>query len=203
MRYLGRISEWRDDQGYGFITPNAGGERVFFHITAFKRLSRRPVGNELVNFVRSSDGQGRLRAEQVEYVALQGRSRERSGASVPLILFAGVFLATVGALALTGKLPMPVLVAYFTLSCITFAVYAWDKSAAQEGRWRTQESTLQLLALLGGWPGGICAQQVLRHKSRKESFQFVFWLAVAVNVSVFGWLLSDAGSRFLASLISG
>ena len=47
------------------------------------------------------------------------------------------------------------------------------------------------------------AQQVLRHKSRKESFQFVFWLAVAVNVSVFGWLLSDAGSRFLASLISG
>lgn len=202
MRYLGRISEWRDDQGYGFITPNAGGERVFFHITAFKQHSRRPVGNELVNFVKSSDGQGRLRAEQVEYVS-PGRSREQSGASVPLMLFAGLYLAVVGALALAGRIPMPLLFAYLALSSFIYIVYYVDKSAAQEGRWRTPESTLQLLALLGGWPGGICAQQILRHKSRKESFQFVFWLAVAVNVSVFGWLLSDGGARFLARLING
>lgn len=32
---------------------------------------------------------------------------------------------------------------------------------------RTQESTLHGLSLLGGWPGALIAQQVLRHKSKK------------------------------------
>lgn len=33
------------------------------------------------------------------------------------------------------------------------------------------------------------AQQVFRHKTRKVSYQFVFWLAVLVNVGALGWLL--------------
>ena len=37
MRYQGRITRWKDDQGYGFISPNLGGEEVFVHIKAFKR----------------------------------------------------------------------------------------------------------------------------------------------------------------------
>jgi uncharacterized membrane protein YsdA (DUF1294 family) len=80
------------------------------------------------------------------------------------------------------------LLLYFGASGITFLVYALDKSAARRDRWRTRESTLHLLSLIGGWPGALAAQQLLRHKSAKPSFQAVFWLTVAVNVAVVGWL---------------
>jgi len=53
-------------------------------------------------------------------------------------------------------------------------IKAFSKSAARKGAWRTQESTLHLLSLVGGWPGALVAQQKLRHKSKKQSFRFVF-----------------------------
>ena len=64
--------------------------------------------------------------------------------------------------------------AYGLVSLVTFIAYAIDKSAAQANRWRTRESTLHLLAMLGGWPGALLAQHALRHKSRKlASYNFV------------------------------
>jgi uncharacterized membrane protein YsdA (DUF1294 family) len=63
-----------------------------------------------------------------------------------------------------------------------------DKSAARRDRWRTRESTLHLLGAIGGWPGALAAQQLLRHKSAKPSFQGVFWLTVVANVGAVGWL---------------
>jgi uncharacterized membrane protein YsdA (DUF1294 family) len=94
-----------------------------------------------------------------------------------------------------------ILLAYLGPSIVTFWLYAADKSAAVEGLWRIKESTLQPFALLGGWPGGLAAQQLLSHKSRKQEFQFVFWLAVVVNIVTPGWLLSAIGMQFLASLL--
>lgn len=80
---------------------------------------------------------------------------------------------------------------YSLVSAITFLAYAQDKSAAQHNRWRTKESTLHGLALIGGWPGALLAQKFLRHKSSKASFQRVFWVTVVVNVLVVGWLMSQ------------
>lgn len=67
------------------------------------------------------------------------------------------------------------------MSLITFLVYWKDKRAAVKGTWRTPEKTLHLLSLLGGWPGALIAQRMLRHKSRKFKFQFIFWLVVIMN----------------------
>lgn len=76
------------------------------------------------------------------------------------------------------------------LSLATFAVYAWDKSRAQQSGGRTPEATLHLLEFLGGWPGALLAQQMLRHKSAKQSFQVTFWIIVAVHQFVaLDWLL--------------
>jgi uncharacterized membrane protein YsdA (DUF1294 family) len=69
------------------------------------------------------------------------------------------------------------------VSVATFAFYARDKRAARAGRRRTPESTLLILGLIGGWPGGLVAQRMLRHKTRKRSFQAQFWLTVVVNVA--------------------
>jgi len=85
----------------------------------------------------------------------------------------------------TGReFPIGVPYLYGVLSILLFAVYAVDKSAARAGRWRISERNLLLIGLLGGWPGGVIAQQVLRHKTRKRSFQWAFWATVVANAAV-------------------
>ena len=83
---------------------------------------------------------------------------------------------------------VPVLLFYLMASIVCFAVYARDKSAARRGQRRTPERTLLLLGLAGGWPGAVLAQQWLRHKTRKQPFQNLFWLSVAAHVGLAGWL---------------
>ncbi len=74
-------------------------------------------------------------------------------------------------------------VVYLLMSVVTFCVYALDKYKAKKGTWRTPERTLHVLELLCGWPGALAAQQILRHKSYKKSFRFVFWLMVLLNLA--------------------
>ena len=75
---------------------------------------------------------------------------------------------------------------YGLMSLITFVVYYLDKRAARLGRSRTPEATLHLLELLGGWPGALLAQRLIRHKNAKVGYQVVFWLIVAAHVV--GWI---------------
>lgn len=76
------------------------------------------------------------------------------------------------------------------VSLATFAIYAWDKQRAVKAGGRTPESTLHLLEFLGGWPGALLAQQFLRHKNAKTSFQVTFWIIVAIHEYVaLDWLL--------------
>ena len=86
-----------------------------------------------------------------------------------------------------------VAVLYGAMSLVTFQVYAMDKSAARRGAGRTSETTLHLLALVGGWPGALLAQQWLRHKSAKRAFRAVFWATVLVNVAGLALLCSPWG----------
>lgn len=208
MRYQGRITQWKDDQGYGFITPNGGGESVFLHIKAFRQRRERPTGDEIVTYELAQDPQGRLRAEAVEFVREAKRktsalanSPSNNPSLWPLIVCSLFFAALAGAV-LAGKLPKPLLWLHAGASVITFVAYWIDKRAAREGRWRTQESTLHLLALIGGWPGALMAQRHLRHKSAKLSFQVVFWATVLLNCSALGLLLTPTGTRALRSALA-
>ncbi|MBO3759881.1 DUF1294 domain-containing protein [Ciceribacter sp. L1K22] len=56
---------------------------------------------------------------------------------------------------------------------IVFCTFWWDKDAARNGEWRISESTLLGLAFLGGTPGAVIGQRVLRHKTRKEPFRSI------------------------------
>jgi uncharacterized membrane protein YsdA (DUF1294 family) len=87
----------------------------------------------------------------------------------------------VGVSVFIGQLPFVVLALYLVFSVISFLVYRQDKSAAQQNQWRTDEGTLILLGVLGGWPGAFVAQQFFHHKTKKRSFQIIFWLSVVVN----------------------
>ena len=90
---------------------------------------------------------------------------------------------------LLQALPFGVVLVYAVMSDVALFVYAFDKSAAVRGGWRTQEVTLHVVALLGGWPGALLAQDLFRHKSRKVEFQVVFWITVFVNVVGLVWVL--------------
>lgn len=70
------------------------------------------------------------------------------------------------------------------LSVASFTVYRFDKLRATHGGRRVPERTLQLLALLGGWPGVILAQRRYRHKTRTASFLIVFWAVVVLHVAI-------------------
>jgi len=105
-----------------------------------------------------------------------------------LILLA--FAALYAGATLAWNLPFLVAGAYAVTSLSCFVAYAIDQSAARRGGWRTPERTLLLLGLVGGWPGGVLAQQWLRHKSAKRSFQAMFWVTVAANVAGFVCLSS-------------
>ncbi|BCX68415.1 DUF1294 domain-containing protein [Pseudomonas izuensis] len=73
------------------------------------------------------------------------------------------------------------LAAYGIVSVAAFLLYWSDKRKARADRWRTPENVLHALEFAGGWPGALLAQQVFRHKTRKVSFQLVFWLIVLLH----------------------
>jgi len=142
----------------------------------------------------SSRSPARSRPENRDAVRRM-RPRRRTAAQAPGPGFGSLLIVgtAYGGLLLwavwQSLLPWWVLPASFVLSLLTFWMYWVDKRAAQTGQWRTPESTLQLLALAGGWPGAWLAQLALRHKSSKLSFRLVYWLMVLAHGFFLGaWL---------------
>lgn len=200
MQYQGTMTKWNEDRGFGFISPNGGGTQVFAHIKSFSDRQRRPVDNDIVTYELKTDADGRSQAVRIAFVddCTEGfPSIKRSTVVVSLPV---LFILFVTGTVLTETLPAVVLALYWIASVWAFLVYAFDKSAAENNRWRTSENTLHILAVIGGWPGALVAQQVLRHKSKKQSFQIVFWITVVANCGALGWLLSPHGLTLLRSL---
>lgn len=186
MRLAGRITEWNDDKGFGFVVPNGGGERTFVHVNDFQRGSRRPVAGDLISWEPATDARGRPKARQVRHAG-QRIAVPRQPSHLPRAAMGLVALAVVAAAALPGWLPPALAAGYFVVSGVTWLMYRRDKAAAGGNDRRTPESSLHLASLLGGWPGALVAQQQFRHKTIKQPFQVVFWVTVMLNVGAVAW----------------
>jgi len=186
MRDQGRLTNWNDDKGFGFVTPDQGGLRAFVHIHAFSVRTRRPRDGDVITYQLTWDKQGRPRAENVlfrETPAGKAKAEPEPHGLLAASLFALSFMAAIVALVVIGKLHWLVPVVYLASSLLTFCVYAFDKSAAMNRRWRQSEDTLQILSLCGGWPGALIAQRLFHHKSKKASFQVNFWFIVVLHLA--------------------
>ena len=91
-------------------------------------------------------------------------------------------------------------ICFAVISAVTFGLYGHDKKRAESGGWRTPESVLHLLELLGGWPAAFIAQRYFRHKTIKTSYRLTFWLIVLVYQyasldSLLGWGLTRGMAR--------
>lgn len=188
MNQKGSLTAWNDAKGFGFITPEGGGERVFAHISSYAGRGR-PVSDRKVTYSVDKDSQGRLRAGRFEYAGaakVGARIAPGAWAAATVVL---LFFAILAGLFHRGYVPVSIPATYGGVSVVMFVMYWVDKRAAQRGAQRTAEKTLHLFELCCGWPGALMAQQVFRHKTRKGSYQFVFWLAVLANLGALGWLL--------------
>ena len=71
------------------------------------------------------------------------------------------------------------------MNILTFIVYGVDKHKAKKGKWRVPESTLILLAVLGGAPGAGIGMLVWHHKTRKPKFYITIPVLVFLQVAVY------------------
>jgi len=94
MRYQGRIAEWKDDRGFGFITPNGGGAKVFLHISAMSDPGLRPSVGARVTYEIVSAADGRVRAQGVRLLGTQPAERARSlGLLLSMLAFGALLVA--------------------------------------------------------------------------------------------------------------
>lgn len=177
-RRSGRLVKWNDEKGYGFVSPDDGSGDLFAHISAFDAKQRRPEQGDVVYF-GTDRGDRRAKATDVRLKALPLPRTVLLGQAVGALCLIIHFLFFFGWIRLQGPVA-----AYLVMSIITFGFFLADKRRAERTQWRLTDTSLHVLEGLGGWPGALIAQAVLRHKTRKPSFQKILWAIVAIHVAM-------------------
>ena len=212
MRLQGKVTNWNDDKGFGFVEPNGGGVRAFVHIKAFTPRTRRPVNDEVIIYELVSENNNRYKAKNIKFACdtnkkkTSGNARATNKSSKPKNSILGPIFTVLFCIGLmlsifNGKVPVFVGFAYLIISLITILAYAKDKYSAQSNRWRTPESTLHLLSLIGGWPGALFAQKKLRHKTSKSEFISTYWATVFFNLAGLLVIYTEKGHYLLHDIV--
>lgn len=201
--WTARIAEWNADKGYGWL--QWGNKRVFLHRRdLLPGTVRRPAVGEQVRFILGQDAQGRPCATNV---ILPRGSRFGSGL-LSLAILSVLLVLPCAALIHHDMEVYTTMIYMLVISGLTFAAYDGDKHRALTNQWRIPEAHLHLLELLGGWPVAWIAQNLLRHKCSKASYQFVFWLIILAHQfvafdSMQDWHLSKVLTRMAIGGSSG
>ena len=75
------------------------------------------------------------------------------------------------------------------LNFVTILVFGIDKSKAKKGMWRIPESTLLLMAVLGGSIGAWMGMRVWRHKTQNTKFKYGIPVVFIIQVALCIYLL--------------
>ncbi|GGY79933.1 hypothetical protein GCM10011613_26160 [Cellvibrio zantedeschiae] len=194
----GTIKQWNDQKGFGFIAADSPSD-VFFHISALRGDRRPQIGDEIF-YVPTKDEKGRLIASRIRYVDIKSNMNKSSKSNaignsgnqrnvvfknikIKVFIFALLLAPVVIGIAavwIHKNFPWAAYL-YFSMSLFSFYLYWNDKRHAEIDARRISEARLHFFELVGGWPGALIAQQVFRHKTRKLSYQFIFWLIVILH----------------------
>ena len=77
------------------------------------------------------------------------------------------------------------------VNLVSFALYGLDKLKATKGLWRIKESTLLLVAALGGSLGALLGMEVFRHKTKHWQFKVLVPVFLAVHIALAVWLVKS------------
>ena len=198
----GELVQWNDARGFGFIASDRG-ERYFVHISAIERIATRPREGDIVRFVPARGADGRLQARNA---VIEGANpvRHAHHATAPegmnfrwdwrYGVSALLVIGLIGAVS-TDTALMPLVLAYAGMGLVSLWFYGSDKRFARTGQWRHSEVLLHGLDLCFGIVGGLLAQALFRHKTRKPVFVATALLIASVHLF---WLVSLAAGWFAA-----
>ncbi|MGZ4970566.1 MAG: DUF1294 domain-containing protein [Methylobacter sp.] len=201
--YEGIIKSWKGDKGFGFIKPHGDGKDIFIHIRDLNHFNYQPQQGDNVYYKVVVDKDGKIRAYDafIKGQEISQQYRRKSfrknqpqeqklkreyWLGMPFILFIAAIPFGFSVFLIKEQRNFIPFFAYLIMSSTTFIVYAKDKTKAHKNEWRISESTLHLFGLLGGWPGALITQRVIRHKNKKTSFQITFWAIVIIHMAI--WL---------------
>lgn len=77
------------------------------------------------------------------------------------------------------------------VNLVSFALYGLDKLKAKKGLWRIRESTLLIVAALGGSVGALLGMEVFRHKTKHWQFKILVPVFLAAHVALGVWLVKS------------
>ncbi|RYG43550.1 DUF1294 domain-containing protein [bacterium] len=192
-RYQGEIIEWNEAKRCGFIADRGSGPDdppIFLPVEALIYSKTAPSVGARVTYelatVPDTPQTKRLRTKlRAQQVLFEGEEMplppDRRGEKVLAFIGMMHLVAQVIATALFPQ-TLWILLASVAFSTAAFALYAWDKRAAQTRRRRVPEYELNLFALMGGWPGAAFAQSYFRHKTQKRTFRLIFFQAIVLNM---------------------
>ncbi|PID62756.1 MAG: hypothetical protein CR974_03160 [Gammaproteobacteria bacterium] len=199
--------------GFISVATAQSERRIFFHISAYSGAQRPSVNDIVVFSAVKKDGrlQADRVKPQFELVAEKTISRREKARRtkkgnkkkkwnnknhrrpnvwlrLKKVLLKGI--QTIVSLGLVGIWFIilflhvkPLFSIYAVLSIILFLLYFSDKMAARNNRWRTSESKLHFLSLIGGWAGALVGKYLFSHKISKSSFVKTFYITVFINIA--------------------
>ena len=89
----GKLKEWNDDKGFGFIVPEDNSQRVFVHISAFKNSKRRPLTNDIIIYdVTHSEGKAKAIKAEIKGLNTSEINRGKKSTKKSFLSFVGKFL---------------------------------------------------------------------------------------------------------------
>ena len=176
IKMEGVIVKFDEPRGFGFIRSKDFPEDVFVHVQNIPDRQVLAVGQKVM-FDTQKTRKG-LFAINV----IPGKKAKSPHAVFGILGILGTGLLT----CISYYQGLNIVWSYFlSINLLTFFFYGYDKKFS----WRTSyfripESILHSLAMCGGAPGGLTGQMFFRHKTKKKSFQIVYWVIVIVQMII-------------------
>jgi Predicted membrane protein len=84
-----------------------------------------------------------------------------------------------------------ILLLLVAVNLVSFTLYGLDKLKAKKGLWRIRESTLLLIAALGGSVGALLGMEVFRHKTKHWQFKVLVPVFLVLHIALAVWLVKS------------
>jgi cold shock CspA family protein len=98
----GVLKTWKEDRGFGFITPDDGGKDLFIHISAIGQASRRPVPGDIIHYQVVRDRNGKFRAINASIEGVSAENKSTNNLTKGKSSFRWIMAAAVGLLIMAG-----------------------------------------------------------------------------------------------------
>ena len=95
MRYKGKIKTWKDDKGFGFISPHDGGADIFLYISKFSKQRKRPAIGDSVTYEVVRDNRNRQQAVNVMFAGKKNETPSGSNFQLSSLIFPVLILSII------------------------------------------------------------------------------------------------------------